>query len=190
MSNEEQQHPTLGRVFGRVTRVENGKTIVVSPGYVIDESTIKAVPDGTSRLNETHGVFFPIPEPGPVKMQPPAKSQGDCSRDEKQPFDTPEFLQKHRFGTGISPEFVKLPDITSPEYRQMVKSNRALEYDTFVHTYADPMEQTGVDCYRVALQNRAEGLPYDGDIIALHQSSEWRDTSFRARYYEKLREKK
>jgi hypothetical protein len=157
----------------------------VSHGVVVDEHAIKPVPDGTKRLNETHGVLFPVADPGPVKMVPPRKSQGITSDDDRNVIDTPEF--KARLNAPLLP-WLQLPNIDSPEHLALGKSGRALAYTTIRH-FDDPLEQADDERYRIAVQARADGLPHDVEIIALYTSPEWRDDRFRAAYYEQKRKK-
>jgi len=152
---------------------------------VVDEQAVKPVRDGTKRLNESHGILFPIADPGPVKMMPPRKSQGRADDSNLGEIDSPEF--KAMLNRPAFP-WMKQRDIDSPEYRNFVKRGRAQQYET-VRTIADPLEQAGVDAYHAAVEARHLGLPFDAQIIALHTSAEWRDESFRAAYYENQRKR-
>jgi hypothetical protein len=163
-------HPVYGRVVH---------------GVVVDEQAIQPVPDGSKRLNETHGVLFPIADPGPVKMVPPRKAQGTTNGDERDVIDTPEFTARQN--APLLP-WLQLPKIDSPEYRETVKSGRAIEYKTLPDV-ADPLERAHDERYRIAGRLRAMGQPYDAEIIALYTSPEWRNGNFRAAWYAKLREK-
>jgi len=143
------------------------------------------MPDGTKRLNESHGILFPIADPGPPKMVPPKKAQGPLYHDNLGEIDSPEFIAM--LNRPALP-WMKQRDINSPEYREFVKRGRAEQYET-VKTFDDPLEQAGVDAYGAALAARHLGQPFDADLIALHQSPEWRSESFRAAWYEKQRKR-
>lgn len=163
-------HPVYGRVVN---------------GVVVDEHAIKPVADGSKRLNETHGILFPIADPGPVKMVPPRKSQGTTNGDERNVIDTPEFVKSA--SRPATPSWVTPLDINSREYREMVKSGQAIPYK--LPDVADPLERADDERYRIAGRARAMGQPYDAEIIALYTSPEWRDEKFRAAYYEQKRKK-
>jgi hypothetical protein len=191
------EHPILGKVWY---------------GYVIDETQIKPVPDGTKGLNETHGIMFPVPDPGPVKMTYPKKAanggSGNYGGDDDAVIGTVDDPNcKAQFGKGIGPEWLNLPKMGTAEYLAMVRSGKAIEYPTFKHHYDDRMEQADVDAYRDAIRNRAldevQGIRYHeltdegrrivdlrNDLIARHQSPEWRDPAFRAAFYEFQRKQK
>src|SRR5258708_5770086 len=143
-------HPIYGRVVH---------------GVVVDEVEIKAVPDGTKRLNETHGMLFPLADPGPVKMLPPRKSQGPTNGDERLKIDTPEFMA--RWNTPTLPWLPEM-DINSPDYWKVCNSGKTIPYK--LPDVADPLERAGYAAYASAVQARAAGLPYDSGIIALHTS--------------------
>jgi hypothetical protein len=154
-------------------------------GSVVDEHAIKAVPDGSRRLNETHGILFPIADPGPVKMIPPRKSKGGTNGDQRNVIDSPEFVKSA--SRPSMPSWVTPLDINSQEYREMVKSGQAIPYK--LPDVTDPLERADDERYRVAGRSRAMGQPYDAEIIALYTSPEWRDENFRSAYYEQKRKK-
>ena len=166
---------------------ELGPVFITSNGdrVLIDETKIKAVPDGSRRLNWNHLPATPIPEDTGAVKEVPAKlpNTTPTSADERLEIDTPEWAAKYA-AKGILPSFVRVVETGSGNRVRMEQ----VTPESWLST--DPIVKLCSREYRTALQARAAGQPYDAEVIRLQQSPEWQDPSFRAAYYNSRRPKK
>ena len=151
----------------------HGEIFVTSTGerIQINQTKIKPVSDGSRRLDWNAIRNVPVPD-RPVKMRP------SWPEEPRLEIDTPEYKQKY-FGKK------EVPWLKCDGPRGTLETIRPASWD-----YTDPDELRGLDDYHLALTLRSQGLPYDQNVITLHQSPEWRDPSFRAAYYERERSHK
>lgn len=169
-----------------VEKSELGDVFVTSNGnrVHIDESKIKAVPDGSRRLNWNPLPSTPVPEDTGAVKQAAAKlpNTTPTANDERLTIDIPEY--REQFGHGITPDFIRIVPTG--------RGNRTRVEQVIPATWLDddPIVQMCSREYGAALKARAAGLPHDANMIALQQSPEWRDPAFRAAYYNSRRPKR
>ena len=140
----------------------------------IDQSKIRAVPDGSRRLDWSYFRNQPAIEDTGAQRQPATKFP--TSNDERLEMDTPEYAERF-CGKGITPHFVKIVN-TGKGNQTACITVRPASWDA-----TDPLEIRDSELYGDALRARHAGLPFDAEVIRIHQSPEFRDPAFRAAYF-------